>query len=301
MASSGSSSTSSGTFAPGSLGSDPVSGDLRVARARVLGQRVDLPPRPRTVGTHRTGPRFPSVRCAQVGGGGHRPFVLLLRHTHGFSVLLSGKTVLCQGARCGGRAAGGGGRGAGGGGGGSVCCAGMRPFIFTSSCGNGSPGALWLCRLQWLPLHRGLVPPAFRQAFRGPGFASASFPSLPLPLPLPPSDGKHGLCSCQPREARLPPTGIVMEGNLGAAPLRRLHGMPPPPPRRVETRGGGPQRCCGLHSGWVGFLAAFALGPGPVSCLLAGVPCLPAWGGGGGCPHHPCLSAWLSGCRQATS
>lgn len=77
--------------------------------------------------------------------------------------------------------------------------------------------------------------------------------------------------------------------------------MPPPPPRRVETRGGGPQRCCGLHSGWVGFLAAFALGPGPVSCLLAGVPCLPAWGGGGGCPHHPCLSAWLSGCRQATS
>ena len=101
-----SSSTSSGTFAPGSLGSDPVSGDLRVARARVLGQRVDLPPRPRTVGTHRTGPRFPGVRCAQVGGGGHRPFVLLLRHTHGFSVLLSGKTVLCQGARCGGRGAG---------------------------------------------------------------------------------------------------------------------------------------------------------------------------------------------------
>ena len=115
--------------------------------------------------------------------------------------------------------------------GGSVCCAGMRPFIFTSSCGNGSPGALWLCRLQWLPLHRGLVPPAFRQAFRGSGFASASFPSLSFPLlSLPPSDGKHGLCSCQPREARLPPTGIVMEGNLGAAPLRRLHGMPPPPP-----------------------------------------------------------------------
>ena len=70
MASSGSSSTSSGTFAPGSLGSDPVSGDLRVARARVLGQRVDLPPRPRTVGTHRTGPRFPGVMCAQVGGVG---------------------------------------------------------------------------------------------------------------------------------------------------------------------------------------------------------------------------------------
>ncbi|KAG5200234.1 hypothetical protein JEQ12_004768, partial [Ovis aries] len=43
-------------------------------------------------------------------------------------------------------------------------------------------------------------------------------------------DGKHGLCSCQPREARLPPTGIVMEGNLGAAPLRRLHGHAPSPP-----------------------------------------------------------------------
>ena len=263
-----------------------------MARARVLGQRVDLPP-----ARERWGP-IGRALGSQASGvpkwGGWASSVRLAPSAHTW--LLRSPFwedgVVSRGAL----------RGAGGRVGGSVCCAGMRPFIFTSSCGNGSPRALWLCRLQWLPLHRGLVPPAFRQAFRGSGFASASFPSLSFPLlSLPPSDGKHGLCSCQPREARLPPTGIVMEGNLGAAPWRRLHGMPPPPPRRVETRGGGPQRCCGLHSGWVGLLAAFALGPGPVSCLLAGVPCLPAWGGGGGCPHHPCLSAWLSGCRQATS
>ncbi|KAM7231034.1 hypothetical protein CapIbe_017479 [Capra ibex] len=47
-------------------------------------------------------------------------------------------------------------------------------------------------------------------------------------------DVKHGPCSCQPREARLPPTGIVTEGNLGAAPLRRLPGISP---SRVETCG----------------------------------------------------------------
>ena len=45
------------------------------------------PPRPRTVGTHRTGPRFPGVRCAQGGvgggGGGWASFVRLapLAHT----------------------------------------------------------------------------------------------------------------------------------------------------------------------------------------------------------------------------
>ncbi|KAM7224894.1 hypothetical protein CapIbe_024032 [Capra ibex] len=49
------------------------------------------------------------------------------------------------------------------------------------------------------------------------------------------SDVKHGPGSCQPWEARLPPTGIVMEGNLGAAPLRHLPGISP---RRVETCGG---------------------------------------------------------------
>ena len=38
-----------------------------------------------------------------------------------------------------------------------------------------------------------------------------------------------------------------------------------------------------------------------VSFLLAGVSCILAWGGGGGSPHCPCLSAWLSGCSQVTS
>ena len=57
--------------------------------------------------------------------------------------------------------------------------------------------------------------------------------------------------------------------------------------------------CGGLQ--WVGFLAAFVLGLGLVSCLPAGVSCIPAWGGGGGCPHRPCLSAWLYGCSQVTS
>ena len=61
----------------------------------------------------------------------------------------------------------------------------------------------------------------------GLGFASASFPFISFST----SDGKHGLCLCQPREARLPPTGIVMEGNLGAAPSRCLHSLSP---RRVE-------------------------------------------------------------------
>ena len=56
-----------------------------------------------------------------------------------------------------------------------------------------------------------------------------------------------------------------------------------------------------VFSGWVGFLADFVLGLGLVSFLLSGVPCMPAWGGGGGCPHRPCLSAWLSGCSQVTS
>ena len=65
----------------------------------------------------------------------------------------------------------------------------------------------------------------------GLGFASASFPFISFST----SDGKHGLCLCQPREARLPPTGIVMEGNLGAAPSRRFPGISP---RLVETCGG---------------------------------------------------------------
>ena len=84
------------------------------------------------------------------------------------------------------------GAGAGVGGGGSRCFAGMRPFILTSSCGNGSRGALWPCCLQWLPLHRGLVASAFCQALRGLGFALVALAfalawalALPLALLLP--------------------------------------------------------------------------------------------------------------------
>ena len=149
---------------PRSLGSDHVSEDLRVARARALGQRVDRPSRPRTAGTHQPGPGFRGVRCAQSWRAWYRLFNLLLWHTHGFSLLFSGKTVLFQGACCGRR-------GPGVGVGGSGCCAGMKPFILTSSCGNGSRGSLWPCCLQWLPLHRGLVASAFCQALRGLGFA----------------------------------------------------------------------------------------------------------------------------------
>ena len=56
-------------------------------------------PRPSTVGTHLPGPGFLGVRCAQSRRAWHRSFILLLWHTHGFSVLFSGKTVLFQGAR----------------------------------------------------------------------------------------------------------------------------------------------------------------------------------------------------------
>ena len=53
---------------------------------------------------------------------------------------------------------------------------GRGPFS-SSSCGNGSRGALWLCHLQWLSLHNGLVPLSFvRHCMLG--FALASFPFL---------------------------------------------------------------------------------------------------------------------------
>ena len=250
---------------PRSLWSDHISGDLQVAWARALGQRVDPPPT-----RERRGP-IGQARGSEASGvpkfGGRG----IVRSSCSFGTHMAspfsfpGRRCCVRGRAAGGRGPGAGGRGPGAGG--SGCCAGMRPFILTSSCGNGSPGALWLCRLQWLPLHRGLVPSAFRS--------------------LPPSDGKHGLCSCQPREARLPPTGIVMEGHLGAAPLRRLPGIPP---RRVETRGGWdflPPLFWGRV--WFPF------------CLLVFLACRRGVGGGGGRPHHPCLSAWLSGCRQVTS
>ena len=110
-----------------SLGSDHISGDLQMTRPRVLGKRVHSPPR--MAGTNRPGPWFPGVRCAQKR---HRSFVLLLWHTHGFSILFSGKMVLCQVGcvGCGDPWVGVG----------SGCFAGMRPFILTSSCGNGSRG-----------------------------------------------------------------------------------------------------------------------------------------------------------------
>ena len=91
---------------PWSLGSDHVSGDLRVAWVRALGQCVEPPSRPRTAGTHRPGLGFRGVRCAHSRRAWHRSFILLLWHTHGFSVLFSGKAVLFQGASCRGAGAG---------------------------------------------------------------------------------------------------------------------------------------------------------------------------------------------------
>ena len=263
MASSGSSSTSSGTFALGPWGRITSQGICGWPGQGFSANVSTSPPareRWGPIGRAR-GSQASGVPKAGVGGRGG---VGIVRSSCSFGTHMASPFSF-PGRRCcvRGRAAGGRGPGAGG----SGCCAGMRPFILTSSCGNGSPGALWLCRLQWLPLHRGLVPSAFRS--------------------LPPSDGKHGLCSCQPREARLPPTGIVTEGNLGAAPLRRLPGIPP---RRVETRGGWdflPPLFWGRV--WFPF------------CLLVFLACRRGVGGGGGCPHHPCLSAWLSGCRQVTS
>ena len=157
----------------------------------------------------------------------------------------------------------------------------MRPFILTSSFGNGSRGSAVA------------LPPSVASSPQGPsafclpsgvwglGFTSASFPFLSFST----SDVKHGPGSCQPWEARLPPTGIVMEGNLGAAPLRHLPGISP---RRVETCGwivwwssvGGISCClcfgagfdflsacwCFLHSG-IGW--GWGMSPSPLPLSLA--------------------------------
>ena len=98
MASSSSSSTSSGTFALGPWGRITSQGICGWPGQR-LSANVSTPPRPSTVGTHLPGPGFLGVRCAQSRRAWHRSFILLLWHTHGFSVLFSGKTVLFQGAR----------------------------------------------------------------------------------------------------------------------------------------------------------------------------------------------------------
>ena len=111
MALSGSSSTSSGTFALGPWG--------RITSQGICGwpgqgssANVSTSAPPENGGDPSDGPAVPRrqvcPRRGGGGGGGHRSFVLLLWHTHGFSVLFSGKTVLCQGARCGGPGAGGG-------------------------------------------------------------------------------------------------------------------------------------------------------------------------------------------------
>ena len=133
---------------PRSLGSDHISEDLQIARPRVLGNLVHPPPR--MAGTDRPGPCFPGVRCAQRG---HCSFVLLLWHTYGFSILFSGKMVLCQWAGCEVR-------GAGVGGWEGVLCRdeALYPHIFHWEWKSGSAVAL--------PLPSGLVPSAFCQALR---------------------------------------------------------------------------------------------------------------------------------------
>ena len=113
MASSGSSSTSSGTFALGPWGrvtSQGICGwpgqgfSANVSTSPPARERWG--PIGRARGSQASG--VPKAGVGGAGGGGHRSFVLLLWHTHGFSVLFSGKTVLCQGARCRGPGAGGG-------------------------------------------------------------------------------------------------------------------------------------------------------------------------------------------------
>src|SRR5574337_390028 len=155
MASSGSSSTSRGTFALGSLGSGHVSGDPWIASA--MGSRQTCPP---TTENGRDRPAGATVPRSRLCPKGHRLFVLLLWHTRGFSLLFSGKTVLCEG-----------GGGGGGGGGWGLRGLGCGP-LSSSSCRNGSRGALGLGLLQWLSHNNGLVPSAIE------GWASLRFPFL---------------------------------------------------------------------------------------------------------------------------
>ena len=89
---------------------------------------------------------------------------------------------------------------------------------------------------------------------------------------------------------------------MGEAPSRRFPGIST---RRVETCGGivswSSLGGVGVGGGGWGLFAAFVLGLGLVSFLLARVSCIPAWVGVGVGATAPCLSAWLSGCSQATS
>ena len=159
-----------------------------MTRPRVLRKRVHPPPR--MAGTDRPGPWFPGVSCAQKR---HRSFILLLWHTYGFSVLFSGKMVLCQGAGCGVRGAGVGGRA------GLLCWdEALYPHIFLWEWESGSAVAL-LPSVASSPQG----PSAFclQSGVAGLGFTSASFPFLSFST----SDVKHGPGSCQPQEARLLP------------------------------------------------------------------------------------------------
>ena len=208
------------------------------------GSRQPCPPTTKNGGDRLAGPLFPRRQVCPNGA----LFVHLTALAHIWlfcSFLGRWCCVSGRGAGCGMWGLEGFGRG---------CCAGMRPFILTSSCGNGFLGALWLCHLQWLPLPSGLVPSAFPQALRV--WALLWLPSLSFST----SNGKHGPCSCQPQKARFPPTSNVMEGNLGAAPLRSLPGISP---SRVETCGGilwwssvGGISCCLCFGARFGFLPA---------------------------------------------
>ena len=184
MASSGSSSTSSGTFALGPCGRITSQGICgwpgQGLSANVL---TPLPPENGWDPSARPGVPRRQV-CPNSEGLASFVHLAPLAHTWLLRSLFWEDSVVSGGVLRG--------AGAGVGGGGSGCFAGMRPFILTSSCGNGSRGALWPCCLQWLPLHRGLVASAFCQALRGLGvalvalaFALAWALALPLALPLP--------------------------------------------------------------------------------------------------------------------
>ena len=149
MASSGSSSASRGTFALGPWGRIASQGTRGSPRPRVHGKRVGPPPR--MAGTDRLGPRFPGLRCAQRG-------IVCSSCSFGTHVA---SPLSFLGRRCGLTGVGG---------------VGLRGLgwgpLSSSSCGNGSRGALGLCLLRWLPPHNGLVPSAIE------GWASLRFPFL---------------------------------------------------------------------------------------------------------------------------
>lgn len=158
--------------------------------------------------------------------------------------------------------------------------------LSSSSCRNGSRGALGLGLLQWLSHNNGLVPSAIE------GWASLRFPFLfrywrqiwPVLVLA--------------RRSQVPSRWHRDGGKCGRSPIQTF-------PRHLDQTGGNMRRdsvvvFVGGGGGW-GLFAAFVLGLGLVSFLLARVSCIPAWVGVGVGATAPCLSAWLSGCSQATS